>query len=160
MLLSLFSYHSETGEIRWRAVRPYAHQISVGCLAGTVSRNGYLVIGLDRKYFGAHRIIWKMMTGSDPDDQIDHINGNRLDNRWSNLRAANNGQNRWNTKIAKNNTSGIKGVCFDKARDRWVASIAAGGSNKKLGRFKSKQEAIAARRLAETAMHGEFARAA
>lgn len=128
----------------------------VGDLVGTVGAKGYLVVGIDRVYYLAHRIIWKMMTGEEPADQIDHEDTDRLNNRWVNLREADNGKNRYNTKISKNNTSGVKGVSWDKSHKAWAATI----NRRRIGRFKDKQEAIAARLKSAEELHGQFMRVA
>lgn len=156
-LRRLFDYEPDTGILRWKYVRPRAYRIKLGGTAGTVTDRGYLHIGIARRNYLAHRVIWKWMTGNDPVDQIDHIDGDRLNNRWSNLRQATNGQNRWNIRRQKNNKSGTTGVCAEQGR-AWVAYIAAGRGQVRLGRFQTKTEAIAARREAVSRMHGDFAR--
>lgn len=158
-LNELFVYDATSGDLRWKTIPLHFKRAKVGDLVGTIGARGYRVIGIAGFYYHAHRIIWKMVTGTDPVDQIDHIDGDRLNNRWENLRAASNGQNRWNTKLAKNNSSGHKGVSYEHGRS-WVAYISAGGGQKRLGRFKSKEEAIAARLSAAEALHGEYMRIA
>jgi hypothetical protein len=86
--------------------------------------------------------------GSWPEDQIDHINGNKKDNRLENLRAVSNRENLRNKKIYKNNTSGTIGVSFYKSKQGYQASIKINGKRKNLGVFKNKEEAIAARAAA------------
>lgn len=156
-LNELFTYDSVTGDLRWKAVPASFKRAKVGDVAGTVGpSHGYRVVGIERAYYYAHRIIWKIVTGEDPVDQVDHIDGDRLNNRFANFRESTNGQNRWNTKIAKNNRSGVKGVCWDSSRRVWVASI----DRARIGRFKVKQDAINARLNAAAEMHGEFMRIA
>jgi hypothetical protein len=156
-LNELFTYDAESGDLRWKSIPKNFHRAKVGDLVGRVGTNhGYLVVGVDRDYFYVHRIIWKMMTGTEPQDQIDHIDGDRLNNRWANFREANNGQNRHNTKLAKNNTSGTKGVCWDEHHQAWAATI----DQKRIGRFKFKQDAIDARMKAAEELHGQFMRVA
>lgn len=149
----LFAYSAETGELTWKVLNPRAHMVKVGDCAGTITKRGYLQVFIRPKQYLVHRIIWKIMTGSDPVDQVDHIDGDRINNRWANLRAADNGENRWNSKIPKNNKSGVKGVCREHGR-AWVAYI----NRQRLGRFKSKQEAIDVRMAAALKQHGEFLR--
>lgn len=99
-----------------------------------------------------HRVILGDKTGFD----IDHINGNGLDNRKANLRWATRSQNSANRGRNKNNKSGITGVYYLPAR--WMASIKVNYVNHFLGHFDTKDEAIAARRGAEKRYHGEFVR--
>lgn len=88
---------------------------------------------------------------------FDHINRNPLDNRKSNLRAANYTENARNYSKQKNNTSGFSGVSWDKDRSKWAASIVVDKKNKKLGRFNNKDDAVKARLQAEARYFGEFA---
>lgn len=159
-LNELFTYEPLTGDLRWKSVPPQFKRAKPGDLVGTIGAKGYRVVGIDRIYYLAHRIIWKMMTGADPVDQVDHEDTNRLNNRWNNLREADNGKNRYNATIGRNNTSGFKGVCWDKSHNAWAAYIAAGDGHKRIGRFKIKADAIAARLKAAEELHGQFMRVA
>ena len=85
-----------------------------GKIAGSLCANGYLSVKVCGTDVYVHRILWEMATGSPPPDQIDHVNGNRSDNRISNLRTANNSENNSNREIQSNNSSGYKGVSFHK----------------------------------------------
>jgi hypothetical protein len=89
---------------------------------------------------------------------VDHINGDKLDNRRENLRVCTAGENSRNQKINKRNTSGFKGVCFSKAGNKWMARIKVNWINKYLGLFDTPEQAHAAYCVAATALHGEFAR--
>lgn len=99
-----------------------------------------------------HRIIMRTPKGM----EIDHISMNRLDNRKENLRIVERCQNAWNRKVTSRSKSGIKGVSFDKSRNKWVASLMARGAVIR-GRFNTQKEAIDARRMASLKYHGEFA---
>jgi len=88
---------------------------------------------------------------------IDHINGNGLDNRRCNLRWATASQQQWNRRPSRNNSSGYKGVRFDRERNKWRAEIAAGGKRKFLGRFDTPEDAAKAYDAAARELHGEFA---
>lgn len=100
-----------------------------------------------RKYL-AHRIIWKLVHGTDP-EQVDHINGIRDDNRIENLRSVTSQENLKNQKMCSNNTSGVMGVYWYKRLGKWSARIMVAGKNKHLGYFTDKFDAIKARKNAE-----------
>lgn len=102
---------------------------------------------MGRKYL-AHRLIWKMVTGIEP-ETLDHINGQPCDNRWSNLRSIPRGENNWNCQIYANNTSGVTGVYWRTKRGKWVAEIKVSRRRHYLGSFDSLDDARSARLTAE-----------
>lgn len=119
--------------------------------------NGYIYFVYKKKYYLAHRLIWRMMTGDDPEFfQIDHINGVRDDNSWKNLRLATEHQNQRNVYLAKNNTSGVKGVTWEKKRQCWQAQVSLNGKNIFLGYFRKLEHAAEVRRNYVEKLHGEF----
>lgn len=165
-LQELLSYDEDSGLLTWKML-PATSRSSIshnnkcgGKIAGTVCARGYIMIGIGKVYYLAHRIIWKMMTGFDPLDIIDHEDTDRSNNRWSNLREAANGQNIQNSKIRKDNTSGVKGVHWDSCRRKWRAVITVNGAPIKLGRFDDFEEAKNAMLSARARLHGEFSRTA
>lgn len=89
---------------------------------------------------------------------VDHVNGNGLDNRRANLRPATNAENMRNRRRYANNTSGFKGVTFDKAKGRWKAQIRLDGRRRYIGRYDTAEEAARAYDAAARELHGEFAR--
>jgi hypothetical protein len=116
LLLSLLDYNKDTGELKWKA-RPGCTVWNarwVGKVAGNISSTGYLRVKVAQPLFEAHRLIFKMVMGREPECQIDHINGDGLDNRWCNLREATKSQNMCNTRLPGKNTTGYKGVTTDK----------------------------------------------
>lgn len=100
-----------------------------------------------------HRIINKTPNGM----LTDHINRNKLDNRKCNLRTCTPTENRINTGLRKDNSSGYKGVSWGKKRKRWIAQMYIDGKNKQIGRYKTPQEAAMAYNQACTSIYGEFA---
>lgn len=146
LVRSILDYNPLTGVFTWKN----------GTLAGGISNCGYLRIGIKRSKYLAHRLAWLMMTGKWPLDQLDHINGVRIDNRWANLRAATNAQNTINSDYA--NRTGLRGIYHHKKHGGWAAAIKANGHRVHLGYFKTPEEAHAAYCEAAREFHGEFAR--
>ncbi len=120
------------------------------------NNHGYISICVNYLDIVAHRIVWKLITGNEPNKFIDHINGNRSDNRWCNLREATYSENATNRGFQKNNKSGFKGVCFYKRDETWQSEIAIGGKRRFLGRFKTPELAHEADCKAAEELHGEF----
>src|SRR3546814_357316 len=131
-ILSRVSYNPETGIFVWvSSPRPGW----AGRRAGFVKNKGYRVLAIDEVRFLEHRPAWFLMTGKWPPGEVDHRNGARDDNRWCNLRKATKAQNQANARRRRDNTSGVKGVTWNKARKKWVAQIQAGGKRMSLGGF-------------------------
>lgn len=107
--------------------------------------------------FLVHRIIWTMHNGEIPEGKyIDHIDGNRLNNRIENLRVALQAQNRQNSGFQVNNTSGYKDVFWHKSLERWQVRVGKDGFQKHIGYYKCIEEANAAAIEARVRMHGQF----
>ncbi len=153
-VLRFVSYDPDTGAFVRTATPRARHAGRVGAPAGHVNGvKGYVELWVDGTKHLGHRLAWLIMTGAWPTAQVDHRNRIRSDNRWSNLRAAEHDQNLMNCKIRVDNTSGVKGVNFDRARGKWTARL----SRKYLGRFDTLFDAAAARRSAAIAAFGQFA---
>jgi hypothetical protein len=150
-LKELADYDPETGVFTWRASRPRARK---GAIAGTKRPDGYWAIAIDCKLCYAHRLAWLYMTGKWPTADIDHINGNKSDNRIANLRQATRSQNKANTPPPRHNTSGLKGVSLEGRR--WKAQIERDGKKCHLGLFDTPEEAYAAYCKAAREHFGEF----
>lgn len=116
---------------------------------GHVDCNGYRRIMLAARKYRAHRLAWLYVHGAWPDGEIDHINGNRDDNRISNLRAVTSRQNSINQSRAKPNRAGVIGVYPAARTGKWEASIAHDGRRVHLGTFETVAEAAEARKRAE-----------
>jgi hypothetical protein len=153
----LLKYDPATGEFTWRVAN--SNRVKVGALAGNKSGR-YLVIGIDGREYRAQRLAWLLSHGKWPDGVVDHENGNSFDNRLTNLRDATQRQNLGNARRAEHNKSGVKGVHWDNARQRWHAQISENNKSKSLGRFVSIEDAAAAYEVAARASFGAFARIA
>lgn len=165
-LSKVIAYDPDTGEFRWLE-RPDDigwTRKNAGKVAGSISQHGkpdkpifYVRIRVFSQDFYAHRLAWLWMRGRWPDkNEIDHENGNTLDNRIDNLRPATHAQNGHNQGLRSTNKSGVKGVSWAADRRKWFASITINGREKALGRFNTLEEAAEARRRAEVAHHGAF----
>ncbi len=112
--------------------------------------SGYRVVSVNGVQTLQHRVIYTMFHGPIPEGlQIDHIDGNKLNNHPENLRAVQPRQNAENQKISKNNTSGCTGVHYDRFRGKWKAVIMKNRKSIQLGRFNKLEDAITARKAKE-----------
>lgn len=157
-------YCASTGVFRWRkrVANTPPHKAwntkYAGTVAGCLTNRGYREVSLfDRKYF-AHRLAWAHFYGVWPTAEIDHIDGDKLNNAIANLREATRQQNQCNCGPSRVNTSGFKGVTFHKRRGKWLASIKSYGQTHELGFFTDPAEAHRAYAEAAAKLHGEFAR--
>lgn len=151
-LLNAFEY--KDGVLYWK--NPTSVSVKTGDEAGC-NNNGYRLISINKQYIHAHRAIFMMHHGFMP-EIVDHIDGNKSNNRIENLRAANKAQNAWNSKLHKHNTSGIRGVSWNKQTNKWRAAIMANGKILHLGRFNDIKDAENAVKLARQVHHGHFSR--
>lgn len=161
VLRQLLDYDPESGVLAWRPrdlatfkdVRSgrnwntkYAGKSALTAKNGFGYRHGQLMGANVR----AHRVIWKLVTGEDP-DIIDHINGDASDNRWVNLRSVSRALNQRNSRRHKHNTSGHTGVWYCNKRLKWFAQFKVDGRSTVLGRFGTLEEALLARKAANVA---------
>ena len=116
---------------------------------------GYARSSIDNKKIYAHRIV--INAGDfEVNKQVDHINGNTLDNRKQNLRIVTSRQNSLNASIRKDNTSGVTGVCWDKRRNQWLVRVYDDGKEICLGYFADFDDAVAARKNGVEKFYGEY----
>ena len=155
-LKEIVHYDPETGIMKWAKLLNARAPIGKEC--GRTMTRGYRAFIVRRKTIYTHRAAWAYVNGSWPKNTIDHINGNKSDNRISNLREATSGENNRNSKTPKSNTSGVKGVSWNSKHQRWRARV---GINKKdihVGEFLTIQQAENAIIEMRKTLHGEFAR--
>lgn len=154
-LREALNYNSETGVLTWK-IKP-CRNIIIGTRAGTLKRDGYRYIRFDNIEYLEHRLIWFGMTGKWPKNQIDHINLNKSDNRWINLREATVSQNGMNVSTKINNTTGHKGINKIK-NGKFRARITINNREISLGCFNNVEDAIEEYKKAAKRYHGDFSR--
>jgi hypothetical protein len=163
----LLKYEPETGKLFWlprtadmfsardpKRSAEYSAQRWNSRLAGkealnSTSTKGYLSGSIFNKPYKAHRVAWVLSTGLWPNEQIDHINGIKTDNRIGNLRPVSNAENCKNKRIFKSNTSGVCGVSWFKRARKWHARIEVNGKTINLGYYDNLEDAARVRKQAE-----------
>jgi hypothetical protein len=170
----LFDLDHETGALTWKPRKadmfsPKGQRSAQGCCNNWNSRyagkpcltaigsHGYRHGNVLGKGMLAHRVVFELYYGFAP-DYVDHINGNKLDNRPSNLRNASNGQNIANSNSRIGSTSKYIGVCWAKTHKKWIANITSGGKCYHLGLFVKESDAAKAYNVAAKFYHGDYAR--
>jgi len=154
------SYNADTGELFWKVRRPNRHQTDRGLavfnskfpgkrVASKLDSRGYKVTSILGKHLMQHRIVWAINTGEWPDSDIDHINGDRSDNRMKNLRSVDRQENMRNKGLYKTNKAGVPGVSFHSRDKVWTAKISDNKRQVHLGYFDRMEDAISARIDAE-----------
>jgi hypothetical protein len=158
-LKAALSYEPETGTFRWKQRKA---GVTVGMVAGSVNDTGYRSIKIGGRSYFAHHLAWAYIHGEWPaaDMDMDHINLQKDDNRIANLRIATTSMNNANRAICRNNTSGRKGVTWNKQAGKWMAQIRVNGQRKYLGLFSDLDSAHAAYVRAANHNFKEFARSA
>jgi hypothetical protein len=146
----LFDYNPVTGHVYWKIPRGY--KIKAGDRAGCIYRD-YRWIHYRGKSYLEHRLIWLWMTGQYPADHIDHINHDKIDNRWCNLRSVSEAVNHRNKPLYRSNTSGTAGVTWDKQKQQWHAYIRYNKKLTHLGFFDELSDAVLARQQAKDNKH-------
>lgn len=162
-LRKLIHYEPDTGKLYWkhRDVSMFSHtqmpfhhyylwnKKYANKEIGTVGDSGYIRIGLLGRKYQAHRVMWALHYGEWPKDQIDHINGVKLDNRIVNLRVVTNSENSKNTPMRSNNKSGVNGVYRSKNGKKWISEIKVNRKKIHFGTFENFEDAVAVRKAAE-----------
>lgn len=158
-LLELLSYDRETGILTWRQRNPSSfngdapsrslqavrwNSLYGGKIAGGGRNGEYLRLTIDGLHHLAHRVIWKMETGDDP-IQIDHVDGDKTNNRFLNFRNVMHAVNMRNKSLYANSKSGFPGVEYHERDKVWRVKIGVDGAQIQLGSFQTKEEAIACR---------------
>jgi hypothetical protein len=157
---AVWTYEADTGVIRWvGGIKGIpAGGVAGGAKGGPHGAYSRVTFGGRRIY--CHRLAWALHYGEWPKASIDHVNGDKGDNRIVNLRLADQAQNGHNRGANSNNKAGLKGVCFHRGTGKWKAEIMARGKRRHLGLFQTPKEAHAAYSAAAASLHQDFARVA
>ena len=162
-LKSILDYDPDTGIFTWKVNR--CRLAKAGSVAGCLLINPkrpdvkYYQININGKIYRLHRLAYYYVTGIDPaENEVDHKNGNSLDNRFNNLRLATDSQNSRNQKKSKDNTSGFKGVSWDKQHKKWRARIGVNNKTINLGYYTNKFYAALVYARAAKKYFGEWRR--
>ena len=157
-LLQVLHYEPATGVFTWLARR--GGSAVTGSKAGSKNKKGYVTIDCDGVTYYAHRLACFYMTKQWPPDDVDHRDRRKERNSWENLRAATDSQNRMNSVLYRNNSSGHAGVYYNQQTGNWYARISLAVGKIRQKTFGSHDEAVAARQRWEQEIYGEFARSA
>jgi len=150
-------YCPETGVFRWKK-HMGGRSPKAGEIAGTPHIAGYTQVGYKRNIYLAHRLAWLFVHGSWPKKDLDHINGDKKDNRIRNLRECTHAENMLNRRKQKNNKVGHKNICLPRGKNQYVVRIAKHGKTHCAGYYYSLEDAIKARDAALKKVCGEFAK--
>jgi hypothetical protein len=148
----ILDYNPETGEFYWKIKSN--KRAPIGAKAGGITNDGYGHIRYLNKRYSMSHLAWIHFYGKPALMYLDHINGNRFDNRISNLREATPAENMQNIRKApKNSSHGFLGAHFDKEKNKWRSRIRVNGTKISLGRFNTPEEASAAYLAAKRQYH-------
>lgn len=149
----IFEYDPESGSLIYRSRA--STRASAGSKAGFLNHKGYRLVGISGKQYRAHRIIVAMTSGDWPPAEfvIDHIDGNRDNNRIENLRVCSHSENQHNRISPSSSTSGLLGASYSKKERKWIAAICVGGKRMRIGGYKTPGEARSACLEAKTQLH-------
>ena len=149
-LKEVLFYDPKIGDFIWKIS---TGNVKIGDIASCLNFYGYIRISVDGVRYKAHRLAWLYEYGYFPENDLDHIDRIKTNNRIKNLREASRSCNMRNTGNQKNNTSGIKGICFDKANNKWESRIKVNRITKHLGRYKDFNDAVCARLAGEQCLN-------
>lgn len=156
-LLRTLDYNTITGIFTWK-IRPCRNSTAqVGDIAGTLRRDGYVLLSFNKKRYFAHRLAWFYVTGNWPINTVDHKDSRKNHNWFSNLREATRNEQEHNQVLRVTNTSGVKGISWSKHAKKWHSYIWLNGKRIYSEHFINKDDAILAVESARINYHKDFA---
>jgi len=147
----LFEYRD--GDLYWKKI--LSNRVPKGSKVSGVNSLGYLRVRIDGECYMAHKVVWLYHYGYLP-EMLDHIDGDPGNNRIENLRLCTKTTNGYNAKLSKRNSTGLKGLTWNKVNKNWRCGFHANGERVEVGSFMDKDEAIKALVKARGVHHGEF----
>lgn len=157
-LKELLTYDPITGIFTWNKVEGKSPQWNgrfAGKIAGSLNNKGYVKIGIDKKYYSAHRLAFLFM-GLPIPEIVDHTDRDKSNNKWNNLRASDTSNNAGNSDKYRTNTSGYKNVSWAQDRKLWYVKVI---KNSKIhgGYYKTLEEAISVANSLRKELYGDSA---
>jgi hypothetical protein len=152
-LKELLDYNKDTGIFTWK--QRTSNRVKVGSIAGNLNSNGYIELSVKGHRTLAHRLAWLYEHGELP-ILIDHINGDKKDNKICNLRSATYAENAYNSKVRSDNKSGVRCVSWDKAKQSWEVRVKLDGKLKHFGNYKNLDEAAKIAEQTRKKHHNHF----
>lgn len=149
---AIFDYDDENGWLI-RKKDEFGRVVNRPCGHKPSRSHGYGVVGIDGRRYLTHRIIWLLVHGTWPDEELDHIDQNKMNNRIENLRPATRAENCQNQGLRRNNSLGYSGVSWNKATKKFKAYIMVDNKEIYLGLFDIVEEAFLAYQLAKIKYH-------
>lgn len=146
----ILDYDRESGIFIWKISHA---NIKIGSEAGVIDSHGYRVIRINGKLYKAHRLAWLYIYGYFPENDIDHRDRTKSHNWIDNLREVSRGCNTRNSGNRKDNTSGIKGVCYVKNNNNWLVRITINQKTRSIGCYEDFNDAVCARLAAEQCLN-------
>lgn len=155
-LSKFIKYNPNNGLAVW--ITSPGNQVKINTIAGKINkRTGYVQICFAGEVYAAHRLFWLLQTKNDPlPFQIDHIDKNRLNNKFCNLRLATFAENQRNKSLHRNNTTGCRGVYWVEEQQKYRVKIHFNKACFNLGHYKTFEQAVAVRQAKELELHGKF----
>ena len=153
-LKSILNYDENIGILSRKIAKTVT--VNIGDTVGYLRSDGYLRTSIDGKGYMCHRLAWLYVHGEFPEEYIDHINGNKSDNRICNLREATNKQNQKNRKVQANNKTGYRCVSYHKHNNRYIAAMQIDGKSSYIGSYATPLEASDAYEERAKIQDGEF----
>ena len=159
-VVELLNYNPSSGLLTWKVDRGGRKSSKAGDEAGCLAKSGYRMVSIDGSTYRAHRLVWLIQTKTDPGQmEVDHIDMDRSNNAWENLRLATHQQNKYNAQYRAKTKTGLKNISVSHNKSNpYMVHMRVEGVKKNIGYFSTIEEAVKARDAALELHHGRFCR--